>query len=125
MTLNPTLTATLPVWTDISFSKRDQPYILVDPTRAQRRRKIKGRMCGFSGHVARFITSVAERAAHAVHRAEETRRFIMHQLFSFGSNEGEIDEGRLRNKPLKARERAAHQAKAFHGPRTLLRGEMT
>lgn len=126
-------------WTDIYFSSADQPYVFTAPSFAQRRHTVNGRIVGWAGHVARFISGAVERAAHAVYRAVcaeverrfemakqaardlELAKFIRCQLYAFGSEESE--EGGLRTVPLADRARAASTAQAFFGPRRVLRGE--
>ena len=124
-------------WADILFSKFDQPYVLVAPSPAQRRHVVNGRVVGWAGHVARFISGAVERAAKALYdrlcaeieelfeaakraaRELETSRFVRQHLASFGS-----PDGRLRRGPLKARARAASTAEALFRPRRALRGEV-
>ena len=124
-------------WTEIRFSTADQPYVLAAPSPAQRRHTVNGRTFGWAGYVARFISGVVERAAHAVYRALcaeveqrfeaakqaardlEVSKFVRRHLAGFGS-----DEGRLRTVPLADRARAASTAEAFFGPGRVVRGEV-
>lgn len=124
-------------WTAIRFSSADQPYVLAAPSPAQRRHVVNGRLVGWAGHVARFISGAVERAAHAVYKAMcaeverqfeaakqaardlRTSKFVRRHLAAFGS-----DEGRLRTVDLAGRVRAASTAAALFGKRRVLRGEV-
>ncbi len=124
-------------WTKIRFSSADQPFVLIAPSPAQRRRTVNGRTVGWVGHVARFISGAVERTAKAAYarlcakveerfaaakraaRDLETSRFVRQHLASFGSPDGRLGRG-----PLKPRARAASTAVALFGPRRVLRGEV-